>query len=96
MGKIYTICQMLLRPDKGGGLAKSLVDEVVDSVRAANGEAGRLATLLEEHGGEMGDVQRVLVEAELASVRSRVEILMCRFKDLGGNVKRAAYEDEEE
>lgn len=85
---------------KDGALAYELVDGVVDSVRATDRAAAALRSLLEDKGDALGDVQRTLIKAELSLLSSRREVLMCRFKDLGGRVRPMAevvmYESEDE
>ncbi len=85
---------------KDGSLAHRLADGVVDAVRAVDGEAAALRSLLEGEGDALGDVQRTLIRAELSLLSSRREVLMCRFKDLGGRVRPMAevveYESEDE
>lgn len=84
----FRTSELFDKPEQGSELSYRLVDEIVDSVRKVDAEKERLTTLLNDKGGEMGDVQRVLVEAEISTLSSRRDILMCRFKDLGGNVHR--------
>lgn len=85
---------------KDGALAYRLADGVVDAVRAVDGESAALRSLLEGEGDALGDVQRTLIKAELSLLSSRREVLMCRFKDLGGRVRPMAevvmYESEDE
>lgn len=84
---IVNIRKIFKRPRRTDTLAYELVDGIVDAVRATERETDALQSLLDGRGDRLGDVQRTLIRAELSLLSSRRDVLMLRFKDLGGKLE---------
>lgn len=67
-------------------LASRLIDTLIDDIENAEDQLDALRLLLHQRRPLLGDVQITLIEAEISTLTALLDIRLCRFKALGGNI----------